>query len=315
MISAPGIVKPNTRCETPVSLIDLYPTLVELCGLSRPAQKLSGRSLRPLLQDGQAEWDRPALTTLGPNNHALRTRRWRYIHWADGSEELYDHTNDPNEWRNVAGRSENEAVKRDLQRWLPDTNAKALATDPGTNVIRLTPENPVQLFHAVQPSVAGHAITIRAEIEPTGGEGVIVSHAGMFAGYALYVKNRHLCMAVMDVPKPLNWNTLEPKRTIVSADAPLPEGWLKVEGRLGVDGTITLRVNGQVVATGRASGPLSIHPAGEMRLGQHPTVGKKRLGYPPVGDFIEPFKFQGRIREVMVRFGKQFIVDATESPF
>ncbi len=304
VIYAPGVTDPDALCETPVSLIDLYPTLVDLCGLSQPTQKLLGRSLRPLLRDPETDWERPATTTLGPNNHALRSRRWRYIRWADGSEELYDHTNDPNEWRNVAERPENEVVKRDLRRWLPEVNVKALASDPGTNVIRLTPENPRQLFHAVQPTVAGHAITISAEINPSAGDGVIVSHAGMFAGYSLYVKEGHLCMAVMDVPKPLNWNTLEPKRTIVKSDQPLPRDWSNVEGRLGTDGAMTLRVNGQLVASGLAGGPLSIHPAGEMQLGQHPVVGKRKIGYPPAGDFIEPFKFQGQIREAVIRFSK-----------
>ncbi len=60
----------------------------------------------PLLRDPDAAWDRPAVTTHGRNNHAVRSERWRYIRYADGSEELYDHDADPLEWANLAGSDE-----------------------------------------------------------------------------------------------------------------------------------------------------------------------------------------------------------------
>jgi len=67
----------------------------------------------------------PALTTHGRGNHALRNERWRYIRYADGGEELYDHEKDPNEWTNLAGRPEFAAVKASLAKWLPRTDASA----------------------------------------------------------------------------------------------------------------------------------------------------------------------------------------------
>ena len=68
-------------------MLDLYPTLTDLCGL--PARDgLEGHSLRPLLKDAKAERPWPALTTHGPGNHAVRTEQLRYIRYADGSEEL-----------------------------------------------------------------------------------------------------------------------------------------------------------------------------------------------------------------------------------
>jgi len=118
----PGLTTPGTRCERTVSLLDIYPTLCELCGLPiRP--ELEGRSLRPLLENPQAPWDRPVVTTYGRNNHAVRSERWRYIRYSDGSEELYDHQRDPLEWTNLADRPEYAGVKKQLARWLPKINA------------------------------------------------------------------------------------------------------------------------------------------------------------------------------------------------
>jgi arylsulfatase A-like enzyme len=113
----------GVRVDKPVSLLDIYPTLVELCGLP-PRDGLSGQSLVSLLANSAAPWDRPALTTHGRLNHALRSDRWRYIRYADGSEELYDHRNDPMEYTNLADQKKYESVKRDFAKWLPKENAQ-----------------------------------------------------------------------------------------------------------------------------------------------------------------------------------------------
>jgi hypothetical protein len=99
--------------------------LNELCQLP-PVSELDGVSLAPLLAEPDREWDRPALTTHGLGNHAVRNERWRYIRYADGGEELYDHTNDPHEWTNLAEHAELASVKADLARWLPPTDARSL---------------------------------------------------------------------------------------------------------------------------------------------------------------------------------------------
>jgi len=122
IIVAPGVTTPGRTCNRPVSLIDLYPTLLELCGLP-PKEGLDGRGFLPLLRNPQAPWDRPALTTYGCNNHALRSERWRYIRYADGTEELYDHKSDKLEWHNLAQKPEYAQIKKDLARWLPKVNA------------------------------------------------------------------------------------------------------------------------------------------------------------------------------------------------
>lgn len=117
VIVGPGVAK-GQKSIRPVSLLDLYPTLVELAGLP-PKSDLDGISIVPLLKNPAAAWDRPALTTAGFKNHALRTERWRYIRYEDGSEELYDHDKDPLERANLAASAEFAQVKADLQKWLP----------------------------------------------------------------------------------------------------------------------------------------------------------------------------------------------------
>ena len=127
IIAAPG-VKPG-RAAAPVDLVDLYPTLLELCGLP-PREDLEGQSLAPLLKDPASPRQRPALTTHGRGNHALRTARWRYIRYTDGSEELYDHDADPHEWHNLAGDAAHAAVKKDLAAALPNQDAPDVPTRP-----------------------------------------------------------------------------------------------------------------------------------------------------------------------------------------
>ncbi len=83
-----------------VGLIDVYPTLLDLCGL--PANdKVVGRSFKSLVMDREADWDHPALTYRKDGGKSIRDERYRYIEYGDGSNELYDHDTDPNEWTNL----------------------------------------------------------------------------------------------------------------------------------------------------------------------------------------------------------------------
>ena len=120
MIRLPKQQKGAT-CRQPVGLIDLYPTLAALCGIPSNPQN-QGQNLQPLIEQPDAEWARPALTTYGRNNHAIRTDRYRYIRYEDGSEELYDHQEDPNEWHNLAGQPEFIGLKQSLEDFFPKEN-------------------------------------------------------------------------------------------------------------------------------------------------------------------------------------------------
>lgn len=126
IVVAPGVTKPGTTCEHPIDLSALYPTLLELCSMPQN-QKTDGRSIVPLLKSPTTDWGVPAVMTYGRGNHAVRSFRWRYIRYADGSEELYDHTTDPNEWTNLSGRPEHANVLADHRRWLPENEAQSVA--------------------------------------------------------------------------------------------------------------------------------------------------------------------------------------------
>lgn len=140
VVRAPGIAKRGGVAEHPVSLIDLYPTLVDLCGLEGDTRKnekglpLDGFSVRPFLENPMSvKWDGPdgALSMIyGELNNRIppgkknalesqvwtyRTERWRYILYNTGDEELYDHQHDPREWTNLAGNPEHDAVKKELK--------------------------------------------------------------------------------------------------------------------------------------------------------------------------------------------------------
>ncbi|MBM3785345.1 MAG: sulfatase [Acidobacteria bacterium] len=104
-------------CRRVVEFLDLYPTLVDLCGLP-PKQGLEGVSLRPLLDNPKAAWTRAAITSNGAEKITIRTERWRYTKYSDG-EELYDETADPNEWTNLASKPGHGAVKASLAALLP----------------------------------------------------------------------------------------------------------------------------------------------------------------------------------------------------
>ncbi len=122
---APGVAQAGARSTRPVSLMDIYPTLAELAGLDAP-EYIEGRSLVALLRDPDIEWETPAVSTYRFNNHAVISERYRYIRYADGSEELYDFIADPNEWYNLADERSMRRVKRDLARWIPQHNAPTL---------------------------------------------------------------------------------------------------------------------------------------------------------------------------------------------
>jgi arylsulfatase A-like enzyme len=124
----PDARRPGHARTQPVNLLDIYPTLVELCRLPRnPA--LEGESLVPLLRDPSVRRN-PTVSTYLAGNHAVIDERWRYIRYRDGSEELYDRVADPNEFRNLASDPAQAERKRDMARSIPASSAPP---KPGRN--------------------------------------------------------------------------------------------------------------------------------------------------------------------------------------
>jgi uncharacterized sulfatase len=116
IVRAPG-VEAGTVSTQPVSLIDVYPSLVDLAGLEVPTF-LDGQSIKPQLEDPKAPRD-PAVSFYGEANTSIRSNDWRYIRYEDGSEELYHHRDDPNEWVNEADNPDHARIKKRLSRFIP----------------------------------------------------------------------------------------------------------------------------------------------------------------------------------------------------
>jgi len=106
------------------SLIDMYPTLVEMCGLPQPHQRLEGESLASTLNNPSAAVDRNVfLPYMNPGEYAIINRDWRYICYGEDGEELYDLREDPNEWNNLASEDRYAELIAQLRQSAPMTFA------------------------------------------------------------------------------------------------------------------------------------------------------------------------------------------------
>lgn len=126
----PGVTQAGGVCTQPVDFMSIYPMLCGLTGLPKP-RWVEGEDITALLRNPQAAGNHVALTTFGRNNHAVRTDRWRYIRYADGGEELYDHSRDEFEWANLAGNPEFASIKAELAKSLPTTNVPVVVKPAG----------------------------------------------------------------------------------------------------------------------------------------------------------------------------------------
>jgi len=155
IIKVPGITN-TAKCSHVVSFIDLYPTLAALCKLPVP-QHCEGRNISPLLVDPEKEWY-PALTTMGYKNHSVRSDRYRYNLWSDGTEELYDHSSDPMEWDNLIKNPLYSQVAADHRLYLPIENA---VRSPAVGIItnHIKPNN-----FTISPNPAQNSVVLKTEV-------------------------------------------------------------------------------------------------------------------------------------------------------
>lgn len=117
----------------PAELLDVYPTLSELAGLPQPTE-IEGISLLPQIRNPQTPRTRPAITDHNPGNFGIRGERYRLIHYADGSEELYDIENDPDEFINVIDIAEHAAAAEQLRAFIRNDGAP-LAPGSGARIL------------------------------------------------------------------------------------------------------------------------------------------------------------------------------------
>ena len=116
--------KPNTRSDQPVSLLDVYPTVVEMLEVNK-RNDLDGHTLLPLIKNPQKKRTHAAVTAIGRGTWSIRDSKWRFIQYFDGSRELYDLENDPQEWTNLINQSKHSKVVERLSKQIPeDTNWK-----------------------------------------------------------------------------------------------------------------------------------------------------------------------------------------------
>lgn len=252
-VYAPGVTKPDTSSAQPVALIDIYPTLCDLVKVPLP-EHLDGKSFKPLLLDPAAKRDRPAITCMsGGSNagYAARDERWRYIRYADGGEELYDHDADPHEWTNLAERAEHAVEKTRLAAFFPKEFKSAVR--PVAEILHAaSPSGSVDLILNVgdelsaeeAPKLQGRGAFIDAvfEFDPAvDQDSTLLAQGDAQSGYALHFVAGQPTLTVF----------AGGKSTTISGAA-LEKGRVNVRAQIDAAGVITIAVPGHSESLGAA---------------------------------------------------------------
>ena len=252
-IYAPGVTQPDSLSSQPVALIDLYPTLCDLTKLPLP-EHLDGSSLKPLLLDPTTKRDRPAITCMGGGKnagYAARDERWRYIRYADGSEELYDHETDPHEWTNLAAKPEHAELKAMLAGFFPKEFKSAMR--PVAEIIgAASPAGSVDLAlnigdvlsTADAPKLQGRGVFIDVAFEfdtLVDQDSTLLAQGDEQSGYALHLVASQPTLTVF----------ANGKSTSISG-AVLEKGRVNIRAQIDTGGVITLAVPGHSEVLGVA---------------------------------------------------------------
>jgi arylsulfatase A-like enzyme len=296
VIVAPRVTQAGTQTNQPVSLVDIYPTLCDLVALPKP-QHLDGESLVPLLKDPASKRERPALTASGEGDEAslaVRTDRWRYIVHYDGSEELYDHASDPNEWTNLARRPEQEATVKQLFGYVPHqwmspyrkmADVKVDAAADGSVTYWLQAGDNFKV--AESPDIAKHGLDAeiifdyRPEVD---GDSMLLSQGGPQLGFALHMLEGKPAFTV-------NYDGL---RATLKAKEKLPPGHIVLHALMGLDGSLALSATGlpaEVRGYAPMEGGFPRKPAQGLQVAQG-------FGVLPAKDFPNSTPFDGAIERV-----------------
>lgn len=252
-IYVPGVTQMDAVSAQPVALIDLYPTLCDLTQLPLP-EHLDGSSLKPLLRDPMTKRAHPAITCMGGAQnagYAARDERWRYIRYADGSEELYDHQADPNEWTNLAAKPEHAALKSTLAGFFPKEFKSAVR--PVAEIIgAASPAGSVDLAlnigdvlsAADAPKLQGRGVFVDAsfDFDPlVDQDSTLLVQGDEQSGYALHLVAAQPTLTVFT----------NGKSTTISGAA-LEKGRVNMRAQIDTGGVITLAVPGHSEVLGVA---------------------------------------------------------------
>lgn len=296
VIVAPGVTQPGVQTKQPVSLVDLYPTLCDLVALPKPAH-LDGETLLPLLKDPAATRTRAALTASGAGDKAslaVRTDRWRYIVNYDGTEELYDHEADPNEWTNLARYPEHQDLIKRLftqvpQQWNAASRKMAeVKLDSAADGSATWWLQGGDSFSADEsPDIAERAIDLEVVFQynpAVDRDSTLISQGGPQLGFAVHLVDG----------KPGFTVNYEGLRTTLKSAEPLPAGRIVLRALLGLDGTLAL------TATGLKSEVRGYTPM-EDGFPRKPAQGlqvAQSFGVLPVKDFPNSTPFDGALERV-----------------
>ena len=122
-------IKNGSSCNKNISLVDIFPTLTELCRLPQK-NGITGKSLVPLLSNPDKEWSRPVITALNDNHYSVIQDQWHYINYDGTEEELYNLNEDPNEWYNLAADESLKEIKQKLNALIPKDRHAYVKTEP-----------------------------------------------------------------------------------------------------------------------------------------------------------------------------------------
>lgn len=252
-IYAPQVTQPDTVSAQPVALVDLYPTLCDLVRMPLP-EHLDGASLKPLLLDPAAKRETPAITCAGGGEkpaYAARDERWRYIRYGNGSEELYDHQNDPNEWVNLADKPELATEKTRLAAFFPK-DFKDAVRPPCDMVLPASPVGSEDLVLKIGDDISGvdapklkgrsAFIDTAFDFDPAvDQDSTLLTQGDEQSGYALHLVASQPTLTVFS-------NGVE---TVVTG-ATLDKGRVNLRAMIDFDGMLSLAVPGHSEVVGVA---------------------------------------------------------------
>jgi arylsulfatase A-like enzyme len=290
----PKLTKPDSLSAQPVSLLDLYPTFTELAKLKAP-EHLDGKSLLPLLRDPESLRMEPAITIMGGGEKfgaSARDAQWRYIRYADGSEELYDHQSDPHEWTNLAGQAIHSATQERLAKTLPqqwlaaqrpaDEVIPPLAADGSLTMSLIVGD---QLASNLLPNLAGRGFDVEADFtyDPAvDSDSTLITQGDGTNGWAVHFVARAPTLSLFHDGVRSSY-----------ALAPLSSGACKLRVVLSGNGTVSMHANGggELNDRTRFLGGIPFSVSGPLTAGQS-------FGPLNAKDFPNSTPFDGAVRRL-----------------